>query len=204
MKVLHVPYTYYPDPVGGTEVYVEALSRQLRRLGFAVSIAAPSMRDDAYEHGGIRVRRYGTSASPSALKDLYGEGDEAAAHRFNDILATERPDILHLHAFTRGVSLRLVRVAKTMRVPVVFTYHTPTVTCQRGTMMKWGTETCDGLMNLVCSRCAVDGLLNRWRTEESSRDTVGHNSTRILANLVGSLSPSVGALFGQLHLQGRV
>ena len=29
MKILHLPFTYYPDPVGGTEVYVSALATSL-------------------------------------------------------------------------------------------------------------------------------------------------------------------------------
>src|SRR5437667_571448 len=102
MKVLHVPYSFHPDPVGGTEIYVEALVRRLHQLGFAASIAAPGSHDDAYEYRGIRVRRYTVSFLPGTVRVLYGEGDQAAAHSFSRILGIEQPDILHLHAFTSG------------------------------------------------------------------------------------------------------
>jgi hypothetical protein len=72
------------------------------------------------------------------LRELYGEGDQTAAREFAKILDEERPDVGHLHAFTRGVSLRMARKAKRRGVKVVFTYHTPTVSCQRGTLMHWG------------------------------------------------------------------
>src|ERR1051326_3071194 len=137
MKILQVPYVYYPDPVGGTEVYIQTLSRHLRELGITTAVAAPSTYDSVYAHEGIPVRRYRID-TPHTLRDLYG-GAPATSLVFREVLDSERPDILHLHAFTE-LSLHLVRAARDRSIPVVFTYHTPTVTCQRGTMMRWGTQ----------------------------------------------------------------
>ena len=44
--VLHVPYTYFPDAVGGTEVYVAGLAEALRPYGVHSAIAAPGEVDD--------------------------------------------------------------------------------------------------------------------------------------------------------------
>jgi hypothetical protein len=41
--VLHVSFGYFPSPVGGTEVYVAALCRELQSLGVANVVAAPGM-----------------------------------------------------------------------------------------------------------------------------------------------------------------
>ena len=41
MKIVQVPFCYYPDAVGGTEIYVEALAKGLRDLNEEVVIAAP-------------------------------------------------------------------------------------------------------------------------------------------------------------------
>jgi hypothetical protein len=38
------------------------------------------------------------------------------------------------------VSLLIVRAAKASGIRVVFTYHTPTVSCPRGTMMLFGKD----------------------------------------------------------------
>ena len=91
-------------------------------------------------------------------RELYGDGDPRAAAAFARILDEERPDVVHLHAFTCAVSLRLVREAKRRDIPVVFSYHTPTVSCQRGTLLRWGSEICDGVLDIrACARCTLHG-----------------------------------------------
>ena len=42
MKTLHLPFCFYPDPVGGTEIYVEALAVCLRKLDVEAEIAVPA------------------------------------------------------------------------------------------------------------------------------------------------------------------
>ena len=167
LKVLHVPFTFAPDPVGGTEVYVEGLAQELRSCNIASIIAAPSCKgvDEAYDYCGLRVRRYRSAPnSVHMLRELYGEGDPEAGLAFAEILDEESPDIVHMHAFTRAVSIQLVRAAKQRGIPVVFTYHTPTVSCQRGTLMLWGTRVCDGVVEARrCTDCSLanEGL-PRW------------------------------------------
>jgi Glycosyl transferase 4-like domain len=76
---------------------------------------------------------------------------------FAEILDEECPDVVHIHAFTRAVSILLVRAAKQRGIPVFFTYHTPTVSCQRGTLMLWGKEVCDGVLSVRrCTSCSVE------------------------------------------------
>jgi len=120
-------------------------------------IAAPAERARTYVHEGLLVRRFACSPN-SDPGELYGEGDAMAEREFGEILDKEKPDIVHLHAFTRGVSLKLVRAAKAREIPVIFSYHTPTVSCQRGTMMRWGAEPCDGVMDArTCTGCTLHG-----------------------------------------------
>ncbi|MBD2385328.1 glycosyltransferase family 4 protein [Cylindrospermum sp. FACHB-282] len=189
MKVIQVPFGFYPDPVGGTEVYVEALSRYLQQQGVEVLVAAPGEKNQSYLHHQLRVRRFAVSHQVKNIREIYGEGDRLAASEFSQILDAEKPDLVHLHAFTSGVSLRLVKAAKQRQIPVVFTYHTPTVSCQRGTLMQWGTQICDGKVDLQkCSQCTLQGL--------------GLNQTS--AKAIGSLPPQIGHWLGSLNLQGGV
>ena len=58
MRVVHVPYCFFPDPVGGTEVYVDALAREQQARGVDTLIAAPGPRDTSYLHDGVAVRRF--------------------------------------------------------------------------------------------------------------------------------------------------
>jgi glycosyltransferase involved in cell wall biosynthesis len=164
-----MPFTFAPDPSGGTEIYVETLAHGLRAHGIESLIVAPSSSgiDEAYEHNTLRVRRYRTAPeSKYMLGELYGRGDPESAAAFAQIIDEERPDAVHVHALTRAVSLRLVRVAKQRGLPVFFTYHTPTVSCQRGTLMLWGKEMCDGVLKVRrCTSCYLQGRgLPHWAT----------------------------------------
>jgi glycosyltransferase involved in cell wall biosynthesis len=158
---MHVPFTFAPDPIGGTEIYVEALARELKSCGIVSVILAPSSNNEnhSYYYNGLHVRRYRLApASDEMLRELYGRGDPVAAAEFGRVLDQECPDVVHLHAFTRGVSLLTVRAAKERGIPVFFTYHTPTVSCQRGTLMMWGREICDGILNVRrCTACSLEG-----------------------------------------------
>lgn len=185
MKLLHVPYCFHPDPVGGTEVFVESLALALHRGGHEVEVAAPGQRMESYTHGKLVVRRLPVGA-PS-LRELYGEGDPVAADAFGRMLDESTPDLVHLHAFTSGISVRLVQECKKRAVPVVFTYHTPTVSCQRGTMLQWGEYVCDGELNTEkCSQCALHG----------------HGLSKPLSTVLGSLPEEFGAMLGRVGLAG--
>lgn len=189
MKVIHVPFCFAPDPVGGTEVFVAHVSRDLNRLGVDVVVAAPSDSNRSYEIDGLRVRRFATLSRVKDVAELYGSGDPLAAAEFGKLLDEEKADVVHLHAFTAAVSLKLVRAAKSRKLPVVFTYHTPTVTCQRGTLRLWGSTVCDGELRVSrCTACTLHGL------------GVG----RTVASAMAMLPPMTGDWLGQLGMQGGV
>lgn len=189
IKSLHVPFCFAPDPMGGTEVYVEALTKQLKALGCETTIAAPATSEKSYLYNGIPVRRFAMSDKLADLSELYGEGDRVAAETFGRILDDESPELVHLHAFTHAVSLRLVREAQRRSLPVVFTYHTPTVSCQRGTLMEMGETVCDG--KLEVRRCAVCTLESR-----------GVN--RAIARGLAGMPVAVGRMAGRAGIPGKV
>jgi glycosyltransferase involved in cell wall biosynthesis len=88
---------------------------------------------------------------------MYGEGDAVAAAQFADILDRTNPDIVHFHALTSGASLLAMREAKRRGKRLLLTYHTPTVSCARGTMMRWGREACDGKIDARrCVACTLN------------------------------------------------
>ncbi len=156
-RILHVPYTYFPDPCGGTEVYVQGLAQRLSTLGYANAVAAPAASSATYEHAGLPIHRFATDLRPQ-LDLAYGLPDEIAAEGFGTIVAQARPDLVHLHARTAAVSERIVDVAHAAGARVVFTYHTPTVSCARGTMMLFGEKPCDGTIEARrCVACALAG-----------------------------------------------
>ncbi len=155
MKVLQVPFSFPPDPVGGTEVYVSGLARELAAAGVDVVVAAPGSVG-RYVHAGLPVWRFSASPGGRDAREVYDEGDADAARAFGAILDAEGPDVVHFHALTRAVSLRALRETVQRGVRSVFTYHTPTVSCQRGSLLRWGREVCDGaLVTARCSACVL-------------------------------------------------
>ena len=140
MKVLHVPFCFAPDPFGGTEVYVANLARDLHGFGVDAMVAAPSETSRTYTIDDLRVRRFATTHKITDVGQLYGRGDELAATEFAKIIDEETPDIVHLHAFTSAVSLRLVEVTKDRGIPVIFTRYSgyivaaPPRTASRGSL----------------------------------------------------------------------
>lgn len=157
VTVSHLPFTFYPDPVGGTEVYVRSLIENLGLLGIRSVVVAPGSVAASYNWRGIEVHRYSVNADLSK-DEMYGRGDRLATETCLRILDKVKPDLVHVHAFTSGVSLGIVEELKARGVPVVFTYHTPTVSCMRGDLLKFGRTVCDGRLNLnACSVCTLHG-----------------------------------------------
>lgn len=158
MRVLHVPFGYFPDAVGGTEVYVADLCQSLERFEVTSIVAAPGSMVSRTVHAGVEVRRFpvGNATTPD---EMYGLGDESAAKAFGELLEDVVPDIVHFHAFSPAISVKLLREVKKRGMPCIFTYHTPTGTCLRGTLLRWGSVHCDGEMRPGrCSVCLLNGL----------------------------------------------
>jgi hypothetical protein len=85
--------------------------------------------------------------------ELYGDGDPVAGAAFARILDDEAPYVVHMHAFTRAVSLEILRFAKQRGIPTFFTYRTPTASSQRGALMLSGREVCDLVLDV--RRCGL-------------------------------------------------
>jgi len=187
VKVLHVTFGFYPDPVGGTEVYVAALCSELRASGVECVVAAPGSRNETYAIEGVPVCRFATDRPTNGIDTLYGDGDPEMADAFSRVLDAEQPDILHQHALTPACSVQIARDARRRGIPVVFTYHTPTVTCQRGTLLEWGADPCDGRLEIRrCSACTLQGL----------------GTGRPLGRLLAAMPESAGDWLGTRGLAG--
>jgi glycosyltransferase involved in cell wall biosynthesis len=186
IAVVHVPYTYFPDAPGGTEVYVAGLVEALQPYGIPSAIAAPGEADGAYLHDGVPVFRFATGHD-GGLAQAYGAPDPTAAQSFRAVIAHLRPRIVHLHASTAAVSTRLGDAAHEAGAKVVFTYHTPTVSCARGTMMWMGHAPCDGRLDR--RRCTLCTLAR-------------YGVPPLLRNVIARTPYAVGDALGRAGLSG--
>ncbi len=161
MKVLHVPYAWHPDPCGGTEVYVRALIAGLRESGWENEVAVGTCAvTGRFSDTADSVLTHRVPAPASLTQSvLYGAGEPSSADDFARLLEERRPDVVHFHAFTPVISVLWLQAARDRGIACVYTYHTPTLACGRGTLLRWGEVPCDGEMKpLRCSACTLHGL----------------------------------------------
>lgn len=196
MKIVHLLGWYFPDSVGGTEVYVEGLCRRLRVAGHQVLIAAPDSHHAApehYEHDQVPIFRYAIPEQPSR--------DEAnhriavrGAERLYRWLAAERPDILHVHSFTTGVGLPEIREAHRLGIRVIVTCHLPGLgyMCRTGELMQWGRYPCDGIA--IPDKCASCNLTRLGMPQLAAR-LAGAIPTTLSAGL-GAIPGRIGSTLG--------
>ena len=195
MKILQAVGWYYPDSWGGTEIYVSALAARLRAAGHEVAIAAPDARHRAerrYEHDGITVYRYPIPAEPTRA-EAQGSMIVRGAERFHAWMEAFRPEVAHFHTFVTGLGLAEIDAARRTGARVIVTTHAATLgfICARGTMMRMGTEPCDGLTEeRKCAAC----MLQHRGVPASAAEAIAHTPGPI-ASLMQRLPGRAGALF---------
>lgn len=138
MKLVHCTAWFVTETIGGTEVYVASLARELAKLGVDQVILLPRARPDLpdeTDHDGLRVIRYDPPD-------------------FERVLDGVAPDLFHLHTWTSTAGLREFRVARRRNLPAVFTFHNASPVCATDTLMRCGSKACDGMIRrFTCSHC---------------------------------------------------
>lgn len=187
MRIVQALGWYYPESLGGTEVYVSGLARRLSALGHEVFIAAPHTahaEERTYEHDGIPVYRYPIPAQPTRA-ECQGDTVVRGAPAFHAWLAKQCAHIVHIHTFVTGLGLAEVKAAKATGAKVIVTTHSSSLgfICQRATMMRWGEYLCDGICRPA--KCAACELQHR-------------GMPKALAWTVGMIPPPLGRLASTL------
>lgn len=200
MRIVQAAGWYLPGSKGGTEVYVSELAYRLRAAGHEVLIAAPEalgQDERSYEEGGFKVYRYPIPVRITR-DEAQGRVPVRGADRFHDWLRRVKPDVVHIHTYVTGLGLEEIRVAKTIGSRVIATTHSASLgfTCQRGTMMRWGTSLCDGLVRPM--KCAACQLQHRGVAKPLAM------AAAMIPSSVGALGSSipgrVGTMVGMTNL----
>jgi len=157
VKIVHLLGWYFPDSVGGTEIYVAELCRRLRAEHHDVSVAAPIANGTTceYVHDGVDVFRFAIP-SPPTRDEATARVPVRGSEQLTSWIAAQRPDWLHVHSFTTGVGIHEIRAARSLGVRVIATCHLPGFgyMCRAGELMRWGVEPCDGIVERAkCSEC---------------------------------------------------
>jgi glycosyltransferase involved in cell wall biosynthesis len=187
LRIVQAAGWYLPTSNGGTEIYVSELAKRLRAAGHEVLIAAPEalgQPERTYNLDGFQVYRY--PIPPHVTRDeAQGRVVVRGAELFHAWLRRTAPDVVHVHTYVTGLGLAELRAAKQTGAKVVATTHAASLgfTCQRGTMMRWGSKLCDGLVRPAkCAACQLQ-----------------HRGVAVpIAVGAALMPPSIGAIAGRL------
>ncbi len=161
MHIVHALGWYFPDALGGTEVYVNGLAQRLKNRGYQVSVAAPLRGIDEpreYDHDNIPVFRYPLHGANAQREECQTRVPARGSEIFLAWLAKQRPDLLHVHTLLPGISVYEIEAVRRMGIRVVATNHLGDLgyNCLRGTLMRWGRHLCDGEVGVLkCAACSL-------------------------------------------------
>ena len=150
---------FYAPFVGGVEVLVGTLSRELVRRGHDVAVAtlAAGELPATEETDGVRVHRIGSTTQ--RFERLFASAarpwappapDPGAVAGLRRIVARERPQIVHGHDWLARSYLPLKR---RNGPPLVMSLHYFTHSCPKKSLMREGRP-CSGPAPAKCLRCA--------------------------------------------------
>lgn len=153
MHVAHCVGFYFPQTVGGTEVYVHDLTTELSRDSISSSIVAATRGDlERYDWEGIPVLRYPNNWADVRERSSTSRGADLS--KFQELILELKPDIFHLHSWTTGAGLRHLAQVAQLGIPCIVTVHVPSALCLRGTMLLKGEKPCDGRIDEKrCGQC---------------------------------------------------
>ncbi len=203
MRIVQAVGWYHPDSIGGTEIYVAALSRALRSAGHEVFVAAPEAGAGAprtYTYDSSEVFRYPIPSAPSR-DEAQGEVTVRGVEHFHRWLAAARPDVVHMHTFVTGLGMDEIVAAREAGSRVVVTTHASSLgyVCQRGTLMRHGESLCDGIVE--ASRCA-ECVLEERGAPASIRAALATIPATV-SHLAGILPGPIGTALGMSDLIRR-
>jgi len=171
VRIIQAVGWYFPDRVGGTEVYVAALASRLRAKGHHVDIVAPEpggREPRSYVHDDITVHRY---PIPAALtrEQAQGRGVIDPTGWFGKWIRRAKPDVVHFHTLVPGLELPEVQAARATGARLVATTHASSLghICARGTLMQWGERPCDGIAGVA--KCAACELQKRGLSKTAAK-----------------------------------
>ena len=152
-RIAHCVGFYFPDMVGGTEVYVQDLVSELtKREVDGYVIAATNEVYRQYDWQGVPVIRYPNNWA--SIREYAPTRPRAGLSKFQELILENRPDIFHLHSWTSGAGLNHLSQIAQLGIPCIVTMHVPSALCMRGTMLLHGRQACDGRIDEKrCAQC---------------------------------------------------
>lgn len=166
MKILQIVHGFPPESIAGTERYCEAVCAHLQAHGHTVAVFAGTGQSAAKattvttEQDGLDVTRYYRAEGRDyGWMDGY---DPEVERALRSILATFRPDIVHVHHWHR-LTNNLVAICTGLGIPVVVTLHDVWTSCPRiHRIHREGLFCREPLLTAPCLHCVER---TQWQTD---------------------------------------
>ena len=173
MKVIQAIARYFPEPCGGTEVYVDNLVRglQLHKIESVVAAAEVGRQEvTSYDYNGVEVYRYPVFTPPTDAQ-FHQQELPGGFDYFSQWLKAHKADLYHQHSWHWHCGLHHLALAKKIGMPTVVTVHMPDIICLRGTLMLNGLSPCEGRKSEVgCGYCnGVPEKVPEWAVRALSQ-----------------------------------
>lgn len=160
MKICIISSLYFPYFVGGGEIVIKKISRELINRNHEIIILTAGPRDIIREENGIKIIEidagniyhpyefYKKTFLVKPLWHLIDLFNLNAYFKILRILRNENPDVVHVHNY-KGLSPLLFKAAKKLNIPVAFTLHGYSPICPRGTLVRSSGTICES-SNFIC------------------------------------------------------
>ncbi len=157
MNIVFCLNQFLDTHIGGTEIYVEKLSKKMIEFGHSVSILLPAFSFFNIENSPkiineLPVFFYVENSLPDDKEIFVGAKVNNGIKDFESVLLKLKPDIVHFHELTRGFGFSVWHViaAKKLNFKTILTLHQPYLTCSNN-ILKFRNLDCDGL--IVKNKC---------------------------------------------------
>jgi len=169
MRVLMVNNGIFPKVIGGAEIYMGTLAKELNRRGHEVYIAYPeyNMRTFNWKvlsekwNDGIIVNKI-ILPRIDIFKSIFKYGLALGSYfvdvpvvAFSKLVKMINPDIIHFHNISWWRSPKILRIPKYFGVPSVITLHDYWFLCPLSTLYHYTGTPCNGPNPIKCKECWI-------------------------------------------------
>ena len=162
MKICIVSNLYPPHILGGAEIIVEKLVKNIAEKNHEVVVITCSTDNDEHVKKENNVTLYSINKTKlypvykqteakgylKPLWHLFDLWSKACEDRIIEIVKQEKCDIIHINNF-KGLSLSCFEVGKKLNIPVVFESHDFSLICPRANLIRGNNTLCEN-RNKIC------------------------------------------------------
>lgn len=152
MRILLATEYFYPTSIGGTEMYVYQLAKELIENGHDCMVLSISDTEATSSYENIPIIYI------PFINEVSQEVENPSNyHALSKIIKDFHPDIFHMHTYTTSLGINHLKKIAEEGITTAFTAHITSFSCIRGDLMLFGKTICDGVLyENRCMNCLLE------------------------------------------------